>query len=250
MAIDLKKLEKPSGQRPVIITLFGEGGIGKTTLASLFPKPVIMRVEDGTRGLAGDGVRQSPIVKETSHASGFINALMTQEHDFLTLVVDSVTQYAVVVEEEILAEDGRAKSLNQALGGYGAGFSAAADRHRQLRELCGDLSNAKGMNIIFIGHADREEVDPPDMDKYSRYTMRLHKKCIGHYTDNVDAVCQIRLKTFVAGDDDRKLAISSGEREILCHPQASSITKNRFGVTEPLSFAFDAGNPFEKWLPK
>ena len=37
MAIDLKSLSKPKGQRPVIMTLFGEGGMGKTTLAAMMP---------------------------------------------------------------------------------------------------------------------------------------------------------------------------------------------------------------------
>ena len=33
MAINLKSLSKPTGQRPIIATLFGEGGMGKTTLS-------------------------------------------------------------------------------------------------------------------------------------------------------------------------------------------------------------------------
>jgi len=48
MAINLKSLSKPTGQRPIIATLFGEGGMGKTTLAAMFPNPVFIRTEDGT----------------------------------------------------------------------------------------------------------------------------------------------------------------------------------------------------------
>ena len=54
MAIDLKQLSKPTGQRPIIATLFGEGGMGKTTLAAMFPKPVFIRTEDGTASLQGN----------------------------------------------------------------------------------------------------------------------------------------------------------------------------------------------------
>jgi len=36
----------------------------------------------------------------------------------------------------------------------------------------------------------------------------------------------------------------------LCFPQASSVTKNRFNITEPLPFTFDGGNPFQKFLAK
>jgi hypothetical protein len=32
------------------------------------------------------------------------------------------------------------------------------------------------MNVIFIGHADTETLDLPDMDPFARYTVRMHKK--------------------------------------------------------------------------
>ena len=54
MAIDLKSLSKPKGDRPVIMTIFGEAGLGKTTLAAMMPSPVFIRTEDGTMSLVGN----------------------------------------------------------------------------------------------------------------------------------------------------------------------------------------------------
>jgi len=249
MAIDLKTLSKPSGQRPIIATLFGEGGMGKTTLAAMFPNPVFIRTEDGTASLAGnDNVSLFPLATSTQDVLDAIEALATQKHDHKTLVIDSITQLATMVEAEIVAADPKAKSINQAGGGYGAGYSAAAEKHRQIRDWAGSLAYEKGLNIVFIGHADTEMLDLPDMDAFARYTVRMHRKSLPHYTDNVDLVGLIRLKTFVrGGDGDKKRAISTGEREIICHPQASSVTKNRFNVSEPLAFTFDR-NPFADFV--
>ena len=249
MAIDLKTLSKPSGQRPIICTLFGEGGMGKTTLSSMFPSPVFIRTEDGKASLAGnDNVSLFPLATSTQDVLDAIEALATQKHDHKTLVIDSITQLATMVEAEIVAADPKAKSINQAGGGYGAGYSTAAEKHRQIRDWAGSLAYEKGMNVIFIGHADTEMLDLPDMDAFARYTVRMHKKSLPHYTDNVDLVGLIRLKTFVrGGDGDKKRAISTGEREIICHPQASSVTKNRFNVSEPLAFTFDR-NPFADFV--
>lgn len=249
MAIDLKTLSKPSGQRPIICTLFGEGGMGKTTLAAMFKSPVFIRTEDGTASLAGnDNVSLFPLATSTQDVLDAIEALATQKHDHKTLVIDSITQLATMVEAEIVAADPKAKSINQAGGGYGAGYSAAAEKHRQIREWAGSLAYEKGLNIVFIGHADTEMLDLPDMDPFARYTVRMHKKSLPHYTDNVDLVGLIRLKTFVrGGDGDKKRAISTGEREIICHPQASSVTKNRFNISEPLAFTFDR-NPFADFV--
>jgi len=251
MAINLSNLSKPTGQRPIIVTLFGEGGMGKTTLAAMFPKPVFIRTEDGTASLQGnEGVSLFPLATSSKDVMDAIEALATQDHDFKTLVIDSITQLATIIESEIVAEDPKAKSINQAGGGYGAGYSTAADRHRIIRDWAGALAYEKGMNVVFIGHADTETMDLPDMDAYTRYSVRMHKKAVPHYTDNVDAVCMIRLKTFTRGDGDKKRAISNGEREIICFPQAASVTKNRFNLDKPLTFTFDGGNPFDNFVAK
>lgn len=250
MAIDLKKLARPTGQRPIIVTLFGEGGMGKTTLAAMFPSPVFIRTEDGTASLQGnDQVALFPIASKCSDVLAQIESLATQPHDFKTLVIDSITQLATIIEHEIVEGDPKAKSINQAMGGYGAGYNAASDKHRQIREWAGALAYERGMNVVFIAHADTETLDLPDYDPFARYCIRMHKKSVPHYTDNVDAVCLVRLKTHVVGSEEKRRAISTGDREIICHPMASSVTKNRFGIAEPLRFTFD-GNPFDQWCAK
>lgn len=250
MAINLKSLSKPATDRPIIMTIFGEAGLGKTTLAAMMPKPVFIRTEDGTQSLSGSDVSLFDVATSSQDVLDQIEALATQDHDFRTVVLDSITQLATMIESEIVASDPKAKSINQAGGGYGAGYNTAADQHRKVREWIGDLSVTKRMNVVFIGHADTETLDLPDMDAYARYTVRMHKKSLPHYTDNVDLVGFIRLKTFTRGDGDKKRAISTGEREIICHPVASNVSKNRFGITEPLPFTFDGGNPFDKFAAK
>ena len=251
MAIDLKSLSKPIGQRPVIMTLFGEGGMGKTTLAAMMPKPVFIRTEDGTASLAGnEGVSLFPLASRSQDVFDAIEALASQPHDYKTLVLDSITQLATLIESEIVAADPKAKSINQAGGGYGAGYNTAAEMHRKVREWAGALAYDKGMNIVFIGHADTETMDLPDYDPYARYTIRMHKRSIQHYTDNVDLVGFIRLKTYLTGTGDKKRAVSTAEREIICHPQASSVTKNRFNIDKPVPFTFAGGNPFNDLIAK
>ena len=44
----LDSVSKP-GDRPVLVTICGDSGMGKTTLATTFPKPIVIRAEDGLR---------------------------------------------------------------------------------------------------------------------------------------------------------------------------------------------------------
>jgi hypothetical protein len=249
MSFNLNELSKPTGSRPIIATFYGEGGMGKTTLASMFPNPVIIRTEDGTASIQGnENVSMFPLARTVSEVFSAIESLATQDHQFKTLVLDSVTQLATMVEHEIVDNDPKAQSINQAGGGYGAGYAAASEKHRKIREWAGELAYHKGMNVIFIAHADTETMDLPDLDQYNRYTIRMNKKSIPHYTDNVDLVGLIRLKTIVTGMNDKKQARSNGDREILCFPQAVSVTKNRFGITHPIDFTLESGNPFAAFV--
>jgi hypothetical protein len=133
MAIDLKTLSKPNGVRPIIATIFGEGGMGKTTLAAMFPAPVFIRTEDGTASLVGnDDVALFPIAQSSQDVLDAIEALATQDHAYKTVVIDSITQLATLIEHEIVEADPKAKAINQAGGGYGAGYNTAAERHRRV----------------------------------------------------------------------------------------------------------------------
>jgi len=48
---------------------------------------------------------------------------------------------------------------------------------------------------------------------------------------------------FTTGDGDRKKAVSDGSRVMDCEASASSVSKNRFGLTESLPVA-QGENPF------
>jgi hypothetical protein len=245
----LSSLTSPSDKRPLSFTIVAPGGMGKTTLGSLFPSPVFIRTEDGTRSIQGRrDVALFPVSTSVSDVMHCMESLMQEAHSFKSLIIDSATRFNIMVEAEVLALDGKAKGLNQALGGYGNAYDAVSKIHLDLRNYAEYLMEKRGMNIVFLAHACTETVEPPDGDTYTRYSIPLHKKSLPHYTDSVDVVAFIKQKVYTGGEaGKRKMATTDGSRVVTCYPCPSHVSKNRLGIKEDLPFV-EGVNPFADYL--
>jgi len=231
----LETIEKPKDRSP-IVTICGDSGLGKTTLAATFPRPIVIRAEDGLQAIPADQRPDAfPLIQKVDDLWAQIMSLLQEKHDYKTVVIDSVTALERLFIAHIIESDPRKPaSLKQALGGYGAGVDAVGSLHQRVRKACGLLNLRLGMNIVFVAHAETETIELPDTDAYTRYSLRLGKKSVAPYVDDSDVVAFLKLETFTKGDGERKKAISDGTRVMICHASASNVSKNRYGITEPL----------------
>lgn len=240
---------KPA-ERPVLVTICGDSGMGKTSLAATFPKPIFLRAEDGMQAIP-EALRPDafPLIQSASQLWEQITAVIHEPHDYQTLVIDSVTALERLFLADVLAQDPKAKSINQALGGYGAGTAAVAAMHQRVRKGAGLANEKRGMHIVFVAHADVETMKLPDADDYMRYSLRLPAKSLPPYVDDVDVVGFVRLEMFTKGDEgERKRAISTGDRELIVYASAACVSKNRYGITNALPFK-SGENPLFEVIP-
>lgn len=244
----ISQIKKPEA-RPPIITIGGNAGTGKSSLAATFPKPVFLRAEDGVGRISREVETPDafPAARNADDVFEQLLALLNEDHDYKTLVVDSVTALDVLFTDKIVKESGK-NNIAQAYGGHGAGYNALVNMHGRVRKAAGLLNERKGMTVIFIAHADLEDVKLPDVEDYARYTIAMYRKAKTHYVDNVDFVGYVRLKAFLSGDDgERKRVRDTGDRELVCHATAASVSKNGYGITEPLDFE-EGANPLAPYL--
>jgi len=246
----LASITKPT-DRPVVATIFSDAGLGKTSLGATFPKPIFIRAEDGLQSIPiAQRPDAFPRLTSVDDLWQQITALIKDDHPYQTVVVDSVTALEVMFVDHVIETDPKQpRGIQQALGGYGAGRDMVASMHRRLRKAAEMLVEKRGMNVVFIAHADTMRFEPPDADPYTKYTMRLHEKSMQPYVDNVDLVGFLRLETFVTGEGERKKAISDGTRQLVCHAVAANVSKNRFGISEPLEFKIGE-NPLTPFIPQ
>lgn len=243
----LSSISKPADRAP-IVTICGDSGTGKTTLAATFPKSIVIRAEDGLQAIPMDQRPDAfPVLKSVDDLWNQLTTLIKEKHDYRTVIVDSVTALERLFIQHVIDSDPKApKSINQAMGGYGAGLSAVATLHQRVRKACGAL-NDKGMAIVFVAHADTETIELPDSDPYSRYSLRLGKKSVAPYVDDSDVVGFLKLETFTKGEGERKKAISTGGRVLVTYATAANVSKNRYGITEDLPVELNK-NPLTKYF--
>lgn len=233
----LSQASKPE-PRAVIATICGDSGIGKTSLAATFPKPIVIRGEDGLQGIPVEIMPDAlPIIESSDQLWEQLNALIGEPHEYKTLIIDSVTALERLFIQEVMKIPVNGKlprSINQALGGYGAGAGSVANSHQRVRKAIGLLNEKRNMNVVFIAHADTETIELPDQDPYTRYCLRLGKKSMAPYVDDCDLVGFLKLRTFTKGDGEKKKAISDGQRVLVTYTVAANVSKNRYGIEEDL----------------
>ena len=247
--MSLSSIKKPVDRAPVV-TLTGDSGIGKTSLACTFPDPIVIRGEDGLQAVVADKRPDAfPLLQTPDQLWDELGSLIKEDHNYKTLIIDSVTALERMFIQHIVDSDPKQpKSINQAMGGYGAGLQAVAAMHQRVRKAAGILNERRGMCVVFVAHADTEVIELPDQDPYTRYSLRLGKRSMAPYIDDSDIVGFLRLQTFTVGDGARKKAISDGTRNICCYATAANVSKNRFGISQDIEVK-QGVNPFIGIIP-
>ena len=242
---------KPSAKAP-FITILSDAGMGKTSLAALFPAPIFIRAEDGMDSIPDEYKPDAfPPVEKWGDLIKQLTWVATQEHDYLTVVLDSVTAAEQWIIKEVLDTDTSQKRTGDivtARGGYGAGMRAVGTYHSRIRAAL-EACRKRGMTVVALAHADIEEISPPDSEKYTRFTCRLGKHSLPHYIDNADMVAFLKLhKVIKAKENDKAKAQSYGDRILVCYATAANVSKNRYGITEDIDLP-EGHNPLLGLIP-
>lgn len=147
------------------ICVYGPEGIGKSTLATYAPNPLFLDTEMGTSHLNISRVEAATFEQVTAT----IQALIQEEHNYQTLVLDTADNLKRYCEESVMRENNW-KSLETP--GYGKGFRIAFERFKLLITLLDQLIN-RGIHVINICHAKVLRINPPDNTEYNKYCLKV-----------------------------------------------------------------------------
>lgn len=214
----LAKAKKPA-VKPPMITIVGSPGTGKTTLGALFPKAIILPTEDGTtvfenwdEAIQPDVLPRLPksrkddagnMVTSTKNTLiSILDELMTAEHEYQTLVIDSATTLAGLLEHEIALRDG-VGNVADAAGGFHKGYVEVASWHADIVYKCEQLRAVRNMAIIFLAHTGIKKVRnrPDAAADYSVFSLDMDNQALSVYVAQSDAVLYLTKEEFVSGQE-------------------------------------------------
>jgi hypothetical protein len=234
MAINLKSIKKNTELLPPRIMLYGPHGLGKTTFGAGAPNPIFILTEDGLGQIEADHFPLATTFSQVQEAL----ASLTGEHDFQTVVIDSLDWLDNLVWEEINTKYD-AKDL-----AYGKGAVIAADYWRKVLDTLNVL-RSKGMASILLAHCEIKRFDSPEVEPYERYQPKLQARSSALVQEWCDMVLFTNYKTLVKTTDvgfNNKVTrgTSTGERIMHTNERPAYLAKNRYNLPDQLPLEWSA----------
>ena len=175
------------------VVIYGPEGIGKSTLASKFPRPVFIDCEGSTNEL---DVSRYPTPLTWDEILAFIDDAV-ESHTCDTLIIDTADwceQFCMKYTCDKL----NVKNIEDI--GFGKGYQYLTQNFTELLKRC-DVLIANGINVVFTAHAQMRKFEQPDeMGAYDRWEMKLSKRNAPLLKEWADLVLFCNYKTNVITD--------------------------------------------------
>lgn len=161
------------------VLLYGESGVGKTTLAGQVPNAVVIPIDDGARKivnpLTGEPLLAIPGVEDFDDLRDALRQAPKLVPEGGALIIDTITRMQAMIEawvvENIPLEKG-GKAKNMEAFGYGKGYRHCLDAHRLIHT---DLDNLMrtGRHVILLAQLDQTTIANPGGTDYLKDVPKL-----------------------------------------------------------------------------
>ncbi|MFH5185758.1 ATP-binding protein [Paenibacillus sp. TAB 01] len=226
-------------QKAKKVVLYGPEGIGKSSLAAQFPRPIFIDTEGSTTEMDVERLLR-PTSWEMLRQQ--VEWVKQQGNRYGSLVIDTI-DWAEMLCVSFVCSTHNKNGVEDF--GYGKGYVYVADEIGRFLNFLSDVVDS-GIHVILTAHAQIIKFEQPDeMGAYDRYQLKLGQKTGSRTAPLVkewaDIVLFINYKTFsVATDKEgKKNKAQGGVRTIYATHHPAWDAKNRQGLPDefPLDYA-------------
>ncbi len=251
MALSLTYLTTTKTTNPPRTVIYGVDGVGKTSLAAEFPGPVLYLPTEGETPPADVELTTPGTIESFGALLDIFGELLTEEHDFQTVVIDSLDGLESLVWAATCQRLG-VESIESP--GYGRGYIEADAEWDEYLKAVSALSRA-GIFVVQLAHPEIIRFDSPTSDPYSRYTVKLHKRANAMVREQADIVAFVNYRISIKEKEvarQTKVARGEGGNERLMHfnEKPGFMSKNRFSMPDNAVYRKGQGfSEIAKYLP-
>ena len=240
MAINLKNIRRTPGlARKPMLVIHGTSGVGKTTFASNANNPIFIQTEAGQGLLEIDTF---DLATSFNHVTESLQALLTQDHDYKTCVIDSIDHLEPLIWEKTCVDN---QWKNIEAPGYNKGYLAAITIWRELMKTLATLGEKKDKTIILVAHSHIRKFEDPLHGSFDRYEMKLQAKAAALVAETCDCILFAKHKINIRQEDKgfgqrRTKGISTGERVLMTVETPHAVAKNRYNLPDEIQLDWAA----------
>ena len=257
----LYKQEKPAAP---MLYVYGNAGMGKSSLAATFPSPFFLMTEQAFPNdsrLDGRSIyikSYTELVESLRLIYGVLKADDNSELAIKTLVLDNISGIEQLIRTDILATTG--KKVEDF--GFGQGYELLKDYWAKdkggIFKAIKSINEDFGVAIILIDHCNISSVTLPGRDPFNRYAPAATGKITNYLTKLMDEVMFIDViyneQIDDAGFGKKNVKVSTSNQGLLIRSgngQAEYISKSRYGLPTRIIYRENEGfKALEEYLPK
>jgi GTPase SAR1 family protein len=237
MNINLKSIKPTRQPKPPRLILYGTPKVGKTTFASKISNALFLDVEGGTEELNVSRIAR-PQLETYADIIAMLNAVLSQEHDFHSLVIDSIDFMEKVLMRQVASEFG-VKEFAQ-INGYGREYNALVNVWRQVLQLLDDIREKRNMAIVLIAHEAVKKIKEPNTEGFDSFTLALEGKSTELLKAWADAILFAKVEVYTEQDKSKRVRATAGDRMLFTMNAPTHLAGNRYGLPAEIPFSWEA----------
>lgn len=238
----LNKIKTGAVPRAQKVVIYAPEGFGKSTLASQFPAPLFLDVEDSTSQMdvARLGRDDLPGLRQVEQAIAEVAKARPCE----TLVIDTVDWLEQLAVEAMIKDASSDKITGIEDFGYGKGYTILKERISSVLSSLDNLIHS-GINVVLLAHAAVKKHEPPDgAGPFDRYELKLSRQVAPMIKEWADMVLFGNWRTQVVergrNEPGAKFKATGGRQRLLhCNRASAWDAKNRHGLKDEEAWSID-----------